>query len=316
LKRHLIVPFGELNGVPITLVARSGVISKSMDRPIGVVMDKGVFGNPDNNIDESDNSNVSKEQISDHTAKNKFVNSTDNVIETPKMNNHVNNEGTKSNKTSYAKIVNNKEYVEDKKLHFKPNEISENRDEFVVFDKELVQKVLEDCGAVSGHGNKNCVKRPQITDESKLNKEEVKSANNDKEDRKEKNSTNGNREYVIEDEDQVNHNWELRAAISFINYSPWFLAGDFNVTLKLNEHSVGGSSIFNDMQDLIDCVNDVEIEDISKRRKLSEEAKEANDLRKRLEIVQDEDDVFVEATPLAQKVPVVDYQIVVIDNKP
>nr|GEZ49222.1 ribonuclease H-like domain-containing protein [Tanacetum cinerariifolium] len=34
-------------------------------------------------------------------------------------------------------------------------------------------------------------------------------------------------------------------------------------------------------------------------------------------VVQDEDDdVFVEATPLAQKVPVVDYQIVVIDNKP
>nr|GFD38848.1 hypothetical protein [Tanacetum cinerariifolium] len=44
---------------------------------------------------------------------------------------------------------------------------------------------------------------------------------------------------------------------------------------------------------------------------------EADDLRKRLEIVQDEDDdVFVEATPLVQKVPVVNYQIVVIDNKP
>nr|GEW39754.1 hypothetical protein [Tanacetum cinerariifolium] len=55
----------------------------------------------------------------------------------------------------------------------------------------------------------------------------------------------------------------------------------------------------------------------AKRRKLSEEAQEADDLRMRLEIVQDEDDdVFVEATLLAQKVPVVDYQIVVIDNKP
>ncbi|GKC39593.1 hypothetical protein Tco_1051977 [Tanacetum coccineum] len=31
-KRHHIVPFGELNGVPIALVARSGVISKSTDR--------------------------------------------------------------------------------------------------------------------------------------------------------------------------------------------------------------------------------------------------------------------------------------------
>nr|GFB70726.1 hypothetical protein [Tanacetum cinerariifolium] len=53
------------------------------------------------------------------------------------------------------------------------------------------------------------------------------------------------------------------------------------------------------------------------KKKLSEEAQEAEDLRKRLEIVQDEDDdVFVEATPLAQKVPVMDYQIVMIDNKP
>nr|GEW91459.1 hypothetical protein [Tanacetum cinerariifolium] len=40
-------------------------------------------------------------------------------------------------------------------------------------------------------------------------------------------------------------------------------------------------------------------------------------IRKRLEVVEDEDDdVFVEATPLASKVPVVDYQIVLIDNKP
>nr|GEW50116.1 hypothetical protein [Tanacetum cinerariifolium] len=48
---------------------------------------------------------------------------------------------------------------------------------------------------------------------------------------------------------------------------------------------------------------------IFQARKLSEEAQEADDLKKRLEIVQDEDDdVFVEATPLAQKVLVVDYQ--------
>nr|GEZ23437.1 hypothetical protein [Tanacetum cinerariifolium] len=64
-------------------------------------------------------------------------------------------------------------------------------------------------------------------------------------------------------------------------------------------------------------VQDEDDDKASKRRKLSEKAQEADDLRKRLEIVQDEDDdVFVEATPLAQKVPVVDYQIVVIDNKP
>nr|GFA42236.1 hypothetical protein [Tanacetum cinerariifolium] len=52
-------------------------------------------------------------------------------------------------------------------------------------------------------------------------------------------------------------------------------------------------------------------------RKLSEEAQEAEDLRKRLEVVDDEDDdVFIKATPLARKVPVVDYQIVLVDNIP
>nr|GEX75649.1 retrovirus-related Pol polyprotein from transposon TNT 1-94 [Tanacetum cinerariifolium] len=41
------------------------------------------------------------------------------------------------------------------------------------------------------------------------------------------------------------------------------------------------------------------------------------DAEYRLEVVEDEDDdVFVEATPLASKVPVMDYQIVLIDNKP
>nr|GEY10614.1 hypothetical protein [Tanacetum cinerariifolium] len=64
-------------------------------------------------------------------------------------------------------------------------------------------------------------------------------------------------------------------------------------------------------------INETPAQKASKRRKLSKEAQEAETLKKRLEIVQDEDDdVFVEATSLAQKVPVVDYQIVVIENKP
>nr|GFC46884.1 hypothetical protein [Tanacetum cinerariifolium] len=70
-------------------------------------------------------------------------------------------------------------------------------------------------------------------------------------------------------------------------------------------------------QEIIKSINETPAQKAAKRRKLSEEAQEAEDLRKRLEIVQDEDDdVFVEATPLAQKIPVVDYHIVVIDNKP
>nr|GFC13505.1 hypothetical protein [Tanacetum cinerariifolium] len=44
------------------------------------------------------------------------------------------------------------------------------------------------------------------------------------------------------------------------------------------------------------------VQKAAKRRKLSEEAQEAEDLMKRLEVVDDEDDdVFIEATPLARK---------------
>nr|GEZ27089.1 hypothetical protein [Tanacetum cinerariifolium] len=70
-------------------------------------------------------------------------------------------------------------------------------------------------------------------------------------------------------------------------------------------------------EEIIKSINETPAQKAAKRRKLIEEAQEADDLRKRLEIVQDEDDdVFVEAILLTQKVPVVDYQIVVIDNKP
>nr|GEW79587.1 hypothetical protein [Tanacetum cinerariifolium] len=70
-------------------------------------------------------------------------------------------------------------------------------------------------------------------------------------------------------------------------------------------------------KEIIKSINETPTQKAAKRRKLSEEAQEADDFKKRLEIIQDEDDdVFVEATRLAQKVPVVDYQVVVIDNKP
>nr|GEZ58861.1 hypothetical protein [Tanacetum cinerariifolium] len=70
-------------------------------------------------------------------------------------------------------------------------------------------------------------------------------------------------------------------------------------------------------QEIIKSINETPAQKAAKRRKLSEEAQEAKDLRKRLEVVNDEDDdVFIEATPLVSKVPVVDYQIVWIDNKP
>nr|GEU72256.1 ribonuclease H-like domain-containing protein [Tanacetum cinerariifolium] len=54
-----------------------------------------------------------------------------------------------------------------------------------------------------------------------------------------------------------------------------------------------------------------------KRRRLNKEAEDVDELKQHLEIVPDEDDnVYTEATPLARKVPVVDYQIIHVDNKP
>nr|GEU91079.1 hypothetical protein [Tanacetum cinerariifolium] len=52
----------------------------------------------------------------------------------------------------------------------------------------------------------------------------------------------------------------------------------------------------------------------AKRRKLNEEVE---DLKRHLQIMPNEDDdVYTEATPLAKKVPVVDYEIIEMNNKP
>nr|GEV83839.1 putative ribonuclease H-like domain-containing protein [Tanacetum cinerariifolium] len=70
-------------------------------------------------------------------------------------------------------------------------------------------------------------------------------------------------------------------------------------------------------REALKSINETPAQKAAKRRKLNEEAKEVEDLKKRLEIVTDEDDdVYTEATPLARKVPVVDYQVVLINNKP
>nr|GFB33324.1 hypothetical protein [Tanacetum cinerariifolium] len=70
-------------------------------------------------------------------------------------------------------------------------------------------------------------------------------------------------------------------------------------------------------QEVIKSINETPVQEAAKRRKLNEKAQEVEDLKKRLEVVDDEDDdVFIEATPLARKVPVVDYHIVLIDKNP
>nr|GFA77113.1 hypothetical protein [Tanacetum cinerariifolium] len=64
----------------------------------------------------------------------------------------------------------------------------------------------------------------------------------------------------------------------------------------------------------IQSINETPAQKAAKRRKLNEEVK---DLKKHLEIVPNEDDdVYIEATPLIRKVPVMDYKITHLNNKP
>ncbi|GJX81118.1 RNA-directed DNA polymerase, eukaryota, reverse transcriptase zinc-binding domain protein [Tanacetum coccineum] len=56
---------------------------------------------------------------------------------------------------------------------------------------------------------------------------------------------------------------ELRRIKSITTGCPWILMGDCNVTLKVEEHSAGGSRINGDMQDFVDCGNDIEVEDVN-----------------------------------------------------
>nr|GEY69615.1 putative ribonuclease H-like domain-containing protein [Tanacetum cinerariifolium] len=65
----------------------------------------------------------------------------------------------------------------------------------------------------------------------------------------------------------------------------------------------------------ITLINQTLAQKAAKRRKLIEEAKEAESIKQHLQIVPDEDDdVFTEATPLARKVPVVDFQATIDES--
>nr|GEX28448.1 putative ribonuclease H-like domain-containing protein [Tanacetum cinerariifolium] len=64
----------------------------------------------------------------------------------------------------------------------------------------------------------------------------------------------------------------------------------------------------------LQTINETLAEKAAKRRKLNEEVE---DLKRHLEIVPDkDDDVYTKATPLARKVPVMDYEIIELNNKP
>nr|GEV51071.1 hypothetical protein [Tanacetum cinerariifolium] len=69
-------------------------------------------------------------------------------------------------------------------------------------------------------------------------------------------------------------------------------------------------------EEIIKSINETPAQKAAKRRRLCKQAKEAEDLKKQLEVVVDEDDVLIEVTPIGRKVPVVNYEIMMINNKP
>nr|GFD05078.1 hypothetical protein [Tanacetum cinerariifolium] len=70
-------------------------------------------------------------------------------------------------------------------------------------------------------------------------------------------------------------------------------------------------------EEIIKSINETPAQKAAKIRRLREQAKEDENLKKQLEVVVNEDDdVLIEATPIGRKVPVVNYEIVMINNKP
>ncbi|GKE26207.1 RNA-directed DNA polymerase, eukaryota, reverse transcriptase zinc-binding domain protein, partial [Tanacetum coccineum] len=55
---------------------------------------------------------------------------------------------------------------------------------------------------------------------------------------------------------------DLRAQKSITNGDPWVIIGDFNVSLKVEEHSNGSFALSNEMNEFLDCTREIEVEDI------------------------------------------------------
>nr|GEV59553.1 hypothetical protein [Tanacetum cinerariifolium] len=67
----------------------------------------------------------------------------------------------------------------------------------------------------------------------------------------------------------------------------------------------------------LESINETLAQKAAKRRRLNQEDKDVEEIKQHLEVFPDEyDDVYTEATPLARKVPVLDYQIILLNNKP
>nr|GEZ61843.1 hypothetical protein [Tanacetum cinerariifolium] len=127
-----------------------------------------------------------------------------------------------------------------------------------------------------------------------------------------------NHERVIDrDEDAVKKADKVPETISAAAAVPTVIVAPVKVADIVKVAALVKAVIDEETKRAIKSINQTPAQKAVKRRKLIDEAKEAKSIKQHLQIVPDEDDdVFTKDTLLARKVPVVDYHVIFVNNKP
>nr|GEZ28844.1 hypothetical protein [Tanacetum cinerariifolium] len=105
-------------------------------------------------------------------------------------------------------------------------------------------------------------------------------------------------EEINKDHEEINKDINWDAAIDHVNQKSKNPQFDANMRFLFKSRE----EMEEEDQEVIKSINETPAQKAGKRRKLNEEAQKANDLKKHLEVVDDEDDdIFIEATPPARK---------------
>nr|GEX64089.1 reverse transcriptase domain-containing protein [Tanacetum cinerariifolium] len=127
-------------------------------------------------------------------------------------------------------------------------------------------------------------------------------------------------EYARKLQAELNKDIEWDVAIDHLDYFKGMFCDDIRpiIEAKFNSNVHFLLKIKEKMEEeenrALQTINETLTEKAAKRRKLN---KEVEDLKRHLEIMPGEDnDVYTKATPLARKIPVVDYEIIELNSKP
>nr|GEZ23929.1 hypothetical protein [Tanacetum cinerariifolium] len=111
-------------------------------------------------------------------------------------------------------------------------------------------------------------------------------------------------EEINKDHEEINKNIDWDATIDHVKQKSKNPQFDANMRFLFKSRE----EMEEEDQEVFKSINETPAQKAAKRRKLNKEAQKVEDLKKHLEVVDNEDDdVFTEATSLARKLPVVDY---------